>query len=126
MDNPIDSILSTYPSDFFRSLEERTNAAFVKAHHLTCEHYAEPEQVNMLGQARHACCEEGFRAAAHDAGLAAARARGRLGGRKPITGADPRVAAAKRLHQDRSLSINEICKTLGISMPTFYRYLALI
>ena len=58
MDNPIDSILNTYPSDFFRSLEERTNAAFMKAHHLTCEYYAEPEQVNMLGQARHACCEE--------------------------------------------------------------------
>ena len=32
---------------------------------------------------------------------------------------------AKRLHQDRSLSINQICKTLGISRPTFYRYLAL-
>ena len=29
------------------------------------------------------------------AGLAAARARGRLGGRRPITGADPRVQAAK-------------------------------
>ena len=71
MDNPIDSILNTYPSDFFRSLEERTNAAFMKAHHLTCEYYAEPEQVSMLGQARHACCEEGFRAAAQDSGLAA-------------------------------------------------------
>ncbi len=71
MDNPIDSILNTYPPDFFRSLEEWTNAAFMKAHHLTCEHYAEPEQVNMLGQARHACCEEEFRAAALDAGLAA-------------------------------------------------------
>ena len=59
------------------------------------------------------------------AGLAAARARGRLGGRPAITAADPRVAAAKRLHQDRSLSIDEICKTLGISRPTFYRYLAL-
>ena len=59
------------------------------------------------------------------AGLAAARARGRLGGRPAITAADPRVTAAKRLHQDRSLSIDEICKTLGISRPTFYRYLAL-
>lgn len=59
------------------------------------------------------------------AGLAAARARGRLGGRPAITAADPRVAAAKRLHQDRSLSIDEICRTLGISRPTFYRYLAL-
>ena len=59
------------------------------------------------------------------AGLAAARARGRLGGRKPIRADDPRVVTAKRLHKDRSLSIDQICKTLGISRPTFYRYLAL-
>ena len=57
------------------------------------------------------------------AGLAAARAR--LGGRKPIKADDPRVVTAKHLHQDQRLSINEICKTLGISRPTFYRYLAL-
>ena len=59
------------------------------------------------------------------AGLAAARARGRLGGRKPIRADDPRVVTAKRLHKDRSLSIDQICKTLGISRSTFYRYLAL-
>ena len=59
------------------------------------------------------------------AGLTAARARGRLGGRKPIRADDPRVVTAKRLHKDRSLSIDQICKTLGISRPTFYRYLAL-
>ena len=59
------------------------------------------------------------------AGLAAARARGRLGGRKPISPDDPLVVTAKRLHKDRSLSIAQICKTLGISRPTFYRYLAL-
>ena len=59
------------------------------------------------------------------AGLAAARARGRLGGRRPIQVDDPRVVTAKRLHQDRGLSISQICKTLGISRPTFYRYLAL-
>ena len=59
------------------------------------------------------------------AGLTVARARGRLGGRRPITGADPRVQAAQRLNQDRSLGIDEICKTLGISRSTFYRYLAL-
>ena len=47
------------------------------------------------------------------AGLAAARARGRLGGRKPISSNDPRVVTAKRLHRDRSLSIDQICKTLG-------------
>ena len=59
------------------------------------------------------------------AGLAAARARGRLGGRKPIRADDPRVVTAKRLHKDRSLRIDQICEMLGISRPTFYRYLAL-
>ena len=59
------------------------------------------------------------------AGLSAARARGRLGGRKPIGPDDPRVVTAKRLYKDRSLSIDQICATLGISRPTFYRYLAL-
>ena len=60
------------------------------------------------------------------AGLTAARARagGRLGGRRPITGTDPRVQAAKRLNQDPSLGIDEICKTLGTSRSTFYRRLA--
>ena len=57
------------------------------------------------------------------AGLAAAR--GRLGGRKPIRPDDLRVVSAKQLHKDRSLSIDQICETLGISRPTFYRYLAL-
>ena len=42
------------------------------------------------------------------AGLAAVRARGRLGGRKPIRPDDPRVVTAKRLHKDRSLSIDQI------------------
>lgn len=58
-------------------------------------------------------------------GLAAAQARGRKGGRPPVTADDPRVLSAKRLHKDRGLSINQICRTLGISRPTFYRYLAL-
>ena len=57
------------------------------------------------------------------AGLAVARARGRLGGRRPISPDDPRVVTAKRLHKDRSLSIDQICAMLGISRPTFYRYL---
>ena len=58
------------------------------------------------------------------AGLSAARARGRKGGRRPIPADHPRVLTAKRLHRDRGLSIDQICRTLGISRPTFYRYLA--
>ena len=57
------------------------------------------------------------------AGLKAARARGKKGGRKPITADDPRVKMAKRLNEDKSLAINDICKQMQISRTTFYRLL---
>ena len=59
------------------------------------------------------------------AGLQAARARGRHGGRRPIDVNDPRVRTAKHLYQDKSLSISEMCRTLNISRATLYRYLNL-
>jgi DNA invertase Pin-like site-specific DNA recombinase len=55
------------------------------------------------------------------AGLVAARARGRLGGRPSILFHDPRVATARTLHRDRSLSVGEICSTLRVSRSTLYR-----
>ena len=58
-------------------------------------------------------------------GLTVARARGHLGRLKPIRAGGLRIVSSKRLHQDRSLSIDQICGMLGISRPTFYRYLAL-
>jgi len=59
------------------------------------------------------------------AGLEAARARGKSGGRKKIEGTDPKVLTAKKMHKDQSISIDDICKTLKISRATFYRYLTL-
>ena len=59
------------------------------------------------------------------AGLTAARARGRMGGRPPVPSDDPRVQTAKKMHSDRSMSVVDICTTLRISRPTLYRYLAL-
>ncbi len=56
------------------------------------------------------------------AGLAAARARGRNGGHPKVTPDEPRVVLAKKLHADKSLDIDDICKTLRISRSTFYRY----
>jgi DNA invertase Pin-like site-specific DNA recombinase len=57
------------------------------------------------------------------AGLAAARARGRTGGR-PKKLADPRqLALAKRLYEDGETDVATICRTLGISRATFYRAL---
>lgn len=59
------------------------------------------------------------------AGLQAARARGRLGGRKPVSPDDQKVKMAKKLHADKSLSIDDICSTLRVSKSTLYRYLSL-
>jgi len=58
------------------------------------------------------------------AGLAAARARGKVGGRKPISANDPKVKAARVMHAAPDHSIQDICKTLGISKATLYRYLS--
>jgi ACT domain-containing protein len=33
--------------------------------------------------------------------------------------------AAKKLSGDKSITIDDICKTLGISRSTYYRYLSL-
>jgi DNA invertase Pin-like site-specific DNA recombinase len=56
------------------------------------------------------------------AGLTAARARGRLGGRpKSLTG--KKTAMAQALYNDKNNTIDEICKTLNISRATLYRYI---
>lgn len=55
------------------------------------------------------------------AGLTAARARGRKGGRpKALT---PKTAQqAQTLYNDKTNTIDEICRTLDISRATLYRY----
>ncbi len=58
------------------------------------------------------------------AGLAAARARGRRGGRPKKLGTPTRVALAQTLYDDRRHSVAEICRTLGISRATLYRAIA--
>jgi DNA invertase Pin-like site-specific DNA recombinase len=57
------------------------------------------------------------------AGLQAARARGRRGGRPKRKPSSRKVAMAKALYADKTNSVGEICKTLGISRATLYRYL---
>ena len=54
------------------------------------------------------------------AGLAAARARGRSGGRPGIP--PEKIEALQILAADRSNSPTRICKTLKISRATFYKY----
>ena len=57
------------------------------------------------------------------AGLAAARARGRMGGRpKSLDGGQVKVAIA--LAKEENLTIQEICKQVGCSRSTYYRQVA--
>lgn len=55
------------------------------------------------------------------AGLKAAAARGRKGGRKrKLSDAD--IVVARALLKDTSISVAEIARRLGVSRPTFYEY----
>jgi DNA invertase Pin-like site-specific DNA recombinase len=57
------------------------------------------------------------------AGLRAARARGKKGGRKfRLTPEETRMAAS--LIKDKTYKIGDICKRLGISTATLYRYVS--
>lgn len=57
------------------------------------------------------------------AGLAAARARGRSGGRaRALT--EAKIAQAIAMRRDPSSTVDGICDTLGISRATFYRHVA--
>lgn len=57
------------------------------------------------------------------AGLAAARARGRQGGRPKKLDSPKKVAMAQALYDQGTHSINDICQTLGVSRATLYRAL---
>lgn len=53
-------------------------------------------------------------------GLAAARARGRVGGRKPKM-SPARVKEAKRLFEKQEMTVQEIADLFEVSRPTIYR-----
>jgi DNA invertase Pin-like site-specific DNA recombinase len=59
------------------------------------------------------------------AGLSAARARGRFGGRPRglSDSAEATACAAETLYKEQKLSVLEICKKLSISKSTLYKYL---
>ena len=59
------------------------------------------------------------------AGLAAARIRGRIGGRPKGLSKEAKYKAesAKSMYESKTMKIKEICNTLHISKATFYRYL---
>jgi DNA invertase Pin-like site-specific DNA recombinase len=59
-----------------------------------------------------------------NAGLASARARGRVGGR-PKAMDEKKVQIARSLYADGKTSVAEICETLKVSKATLYRNLKL-
>ena len=56
------------------------------------------------------------------AGLQAARARGRTGGRPPALKAKD-LAAAKAMLKDPEITVIEIARRLGVAASTLYRHL---
>ncbi len=56
------------------------------------------------------------------AGLDSARARGRVGGRKPVLTTE-KAAAARRMYDSREVPISQIARVLGVSRSTLYRHL---
>jgi DNA invertase Pin-like site-specific DNA recombinase len=58
-----------------------------------------------------------------NAGLAAARARGRTGGRPPRLSSD-QVRTARRLYEQQDMTVAQIGDVLGVSRTTIYRTLA--
>jgi DNA invertase Pin-like site-specific DNA recombinase len=55
------------------------------------------------------------------AGLKAARARGRKGGRPKALDKDKRALVVK-LYEEKKHTIKQICQIMGISKPTLYKY----
>ncbi|WP_395831872.1 recombinase family protein [Elstera sp.] len=58
-----------------------------------------------------------------NAGLEAARARGRVGGRRKQLDPDKRRLAVQ-LYDEKKHTVIEICRLMGISKPTLYSYVA--
>ena len=56
-----------------------------------------------------------------EAGLQAARARGRKGGRPAALDADKRTLMIQ-LYDEKKHTVKQICKMMGISKPTLYKY----
>ncbi len=58
------------------------------------------------------------------AGLEAARARGRSGGR-PKSLPPQQVQALKKLYDNKTMPVSQICSTFHIGRTTLYRYLSM-
>jgi DNA invertase Pin-like site-specific DNA recombinase len=58
-----------------------------------------------------------------NAGLTAARARGKKGGRpKSPMSEEKKLQMAKKMYEDKTISVGDICRGLNIPRSTFYKY----
>jgi DNA invertase Pin-like site-specific DNA recombinase len=58
-----------------------------------------------------------------NAGLTAARARGRQGGRpRSSLNDDRKLQMARQMYEKKTVPVRDICKALGIPRSTFYKY----
>lgn len=55
-----------------------------------------------------------------NAGLKAARARGKMGGRKALSAS--KVALIQKYVADKTLTVAQVCEKAGVSRLTLYRY----
>ncbi|MDR3707161.1 MAG: recombinase family protein [Capsulimonadaceae bacterium] len=67
-------------------------------------------------------CEKDIIRSRVSAGLVAARARGRIGGRPAVV--DATKLAAMKAMVEQGMSASEVCKALGVSRATYFRYKA--
>ncbi len=58
------------------------------------------------------------------AGLQAARARGRKSGRPKSLSSDKQALAVK-IYNEKQHTVDNICEMMGISKPTLYKYIEL-
>jgi DNA invertase Pin-like site-specific DNA recombinase len=59
-----------------------------------------------------------------NAGLTAARARGRQGGRpRSFLSDDRKLQMARQMYEKKTIPVKDICKALGIPRSTFYKYM---
>ena len=66
-------------------------------------------------------CEHNLISERTRAGMEAARSRGMLGGKpKP---AKEKIKTSIKLYKERDMSVDQICDVVGMSKPTFYKYL---
>lgn len=56
-----------------------------------------------------------------NAGLTAARARGRIGGRKAKLNSE-QIETLRNMYETKAHTVKEICRVFKITKPTFYRY----